>query len=315
MKSDKILQVKNLKKFFQVKKAAPVKAVDGVSFDVNEEEVFGLLGELGSGKTTLAYTLVHAYEPTAGEVLYRERNLFSLSNKEISRKMQLILSNPYTSLDPRMTLGATLREVLKVHNITGDREKLILEIVQAVGLEAHHIPRYPHEFSGGQRQRIAIARALVLRPELLIADDPVIALDTSVQATILNLFKDLKQKFGLSCLFISNSLGVMRFISDRVAVMFAGEFVEIAPTEELFRQPLHPYTKHMFAVSLTTDPDFRPKFLLNYTDSLLTRAAHGEANCCKLTERCPYVESRCRKERPALTEVGHQRFVACHLCA
>jgi oligopeptide/dipeptide ABC transporter ATP-binding protein len=308
-----VLKVKGLKKHF-TSSGRTVKALDGVSFSIYEGETLGLVGELGSGKTTLAYTVSRVYEPTSGEVCLGGKNLFKLSKRELRKtrvKMQLIFSNPYTSLNPRLSLFKTLSEPLIVNNLTNEDDnkmrKRISDTLEAVGLKEYQLPRYPHEFSGGQRQRIAIARALIVEPELLLADEPIIALDTSVKASVLNLFKTLKSR-GFSCLYISNSFGEIRFMSERIAVMYRGRFVEVAAAEDLFSSPYHPYTKHLLAIEPVPDPDFRAKLIMKDV------SRNPPKKGCKLWKRCPYAKPECKEEEPELLEVAEGHYVACCLC-
>lgn len=314
MASNAVLRVRGLKKYFSRKaEGKTIRAVDNVSFNIKEGEFFGIVGELGSGKTTLAYTITRIYEPTAGKVYLDGQDIFELGKKELRKtraKMQLIFSNPYTSLNPRLTLNNTLKEALTVNNVTKDYDEIrrrILEMLENLGLKEDQLYRFPHEFSGGQRQRIAIARALIVRPKVLIADEPVIALDTSVKASILNLFKRLK-KSKLSCLIISNSFGVVSFIADRTAVMCKGKIVEMASTEELVSSPLHPYTQHLLSILPIPDPDFKLKPVLK-EEFTPTNSLQG----CKISKRCPDKTSKCEKEEPELIDVGNGHYVACHL--
>jgi len=322
-----LLDVKGLKTYFPMGKKGLLftkpkyylRAVDGVSFSIEEGETFGVAGEVGSGKTTLARTIIGLYKPHEGEVYFEGKNLFKLSREEQRKtkgKIQLIFSNPYTSLNPRMTLGSMLKEVLQWYKIGSDeseRMEITLETLTDVGLEPHHLVRYPHEFSGGQRQRLAIARALIMRPKLLICDEPTIALDESVKAAVLNLLKELqktmKEKFGMSYLFISNDLGELRYMSKKqTAMMHMGKIVEICPTKDLIESPQHPYTEHLLRVLPLPDPKIKMRPPLLKAEKPLVPPPG-----CLLHPRCPYAKSKCSIEEPQLLErleKGH--YVACH---
>lgn len=317
---DLLLEVKGLKKYWPIGKTGLlgkpshyIHAVDDISFEVKAGETFGLVGELGAGKTSLVYTMIKLHNPSGGEVIFEGRNIFNLNNrefKEVKKKIGVVFANPYTSLNPRLTLGHTLKEVLLTNHIlenSSEAEERISEVLPLMGFEPHHIPRYPHEFSGGQRQRIAIARALIAYPSLLIADEPTIMLDMSVKASILNLMKRLKKDLNLSMVFVSNSLGVIRFISDRIAVMQRGRFVEVASKENVFAAPQHPYTLHLMATLPLPDPNHKLRPILNI-DAMSKVPAEG----CPIQAGCPNAITRCSKERPKLIEVEDDHYVACH---
>ena len=268
MSNENILEVRNLKKHFPIKAGVfqhvvgHVKSVDGVSFEIKRGQTFGLVGESGCGKTTTGRTILRLTEPTDGEAMLNGKDIFKMSKKELQKirpEIQIIFQDPYSSLDPRMPVGEIIGEAVRAHNIV-PKEKYrdyIMQIMKDCGLRPYHIDRYPHEFSGGQRQRICIARALALNPSLIIADEPVSALDVSIQAQIINLMKELQAKKGISYLFISHDLSVVKYISDVIGVMYLGNLVEMAPKDELFDNPLHPYTQALLSAVPVPDPDFK----------------------------------------------------------
>jgi oligopeptide transport system ATP-binding protein len=288
-----------------------VRAVDGVSFAIRRGETLGLVGESGSGKTTTGKLILRLEEPTSGQVLLEGRDVFAMGKRELRenfrRRMQLIFQDPYGSLNPRMKVSSIVAEGLIVHRLargSSDLQDRVAELLRMVGLRPEDAARYPHEFSGGQRQRIGIARALAVRPELIVADEPISALDVSIQAQILNLLADLRDTFGLTYLFISHDLMVVRHISDRIAVMYAGRIVELAPSEELFERPLHPYTRVLLAAIPVPDPDQarRPR---------ATEAHREAAGGCAFFPRCLEAEERCAREEPSLKEVAAGHWAAC----
>lgn len=324
MLTETLLTVKNLKKYFPIKSGVvfaktvgQVKAVDGISFHVAKGETLGIVGESGCGKSTLGKTILRLEEPTEGEIWFKGTDIAKLKAGEmrkIRRSLQMIFQDPYASLNPRMTVGRMLAEPLLLHNIGSvqERENKVKELLEVVGLDAKHFNYYPHEFSGGQRQRIAIARALVCRPELIIADEAVSALDVSVQAQILNLLKELQEKFALTYIFISHNLPVIRYISDRIGVMYLGKMMELTAAEELFTNPLHPYTKGLLDASPRLDR--RRKAAVSILGLDVPSAANPPDGCVFHT-RCPYCKEICCREIPGLREIrpGHQ--AACHLLA
>jgi len=316
-----LLQIHDLKKYFPVKgkwfqPTTHVKAVDGVSFSIQKGETVGLVGESGCGKSTTGRALLHLIPPTGGEVVYRGKNLSTLSNQErrlLRRELQIVFQDPYASLDPRMKIRDVLLEPLEIHGIGSRQEQLkkVEEILEIVGLGGHYANRYPHEFSGGQRQRIGIARSLILRPSLIVADEPVSALDVSIQSQILNLLQDLQEQFDLTYLFISHDLSVVKHISDRVGVMYLGRLVEFAPKEALYAAPAHPYTQALLSAAPVAKPDSKPQRIILKGD--VPNPAHPPSGCAFHT-RCPHVMDICKSQRPELTTIdGAGHLAACHL--
>lgn len=322
---DTLLEVKNLAKHFTLhgdvfsklagEKTQVLKAVDGINFHIRRGETLGLVGESGCGKSTTARLVTRLIEPTAGEVMFRNENLLAFSSarlKETRKDVQLVFQDPYSSLNPRKTIMHILSRPMEIHGLAAtwaDKRSKVLELLHRVGLGMEHIDRYPHEFSGGQRQRIAIARALSVDPELVIGDEPVSALDVSIQAQILNLFRDLQEEFGLTYLFIAHDLSVIRHISDRVAVMYVGKIVETGPAASLFERPLHPYTKALLAAVPEADPAKPPpKLTLKGEVSTPVDPPPG----CRLCGRCPREIAICAEVAPPLADVGDSRMVACH---
>lgn len=316
-----LLVVKDLKKYFPVKKGlwfgerADVRAVDGVSFAIGRGETLGLVGESGCGKSTTARLVLRLLEPTAGEVYFGKTPVFKANRKEmhqLRRKMQIVFQDPYSSLDPRMSVKEIVGEGLVIHRLARGQEKTerVAELLEMVGLGPEHMGRYPHEFSGGQRQRIGIARALAVGPELLIADEPVSALDVSIQAQVINLFEDLQGRLGLTYLFIAHDLRVVKHISDRVAVMYLGQIVELAESDELYRNPLHPYTQALLSAIPVTDPKTkRQRIILEGDPPSPIQVPAG----CRFHPRCPKRFDRCDTEAPVLREVSPRHWVSCHL--
>ncbi|MBI3912438.1 MAG: ABC transporter ATP-binding protein [Armatimonadetes bacterium] len=312
--SSSLLQVDRLSKRYPGRGNA-ILAVDDVSFALSAGETFGLVGESGCGKSTLARCVLNLIRPTAGRVLFDGRNLFDLPGGEmraLRREMQIIFQDPYSSLDPRMTVRATLLEPLEIHRVGSHatREARVQEVLAQVGLPESALRKYPHEFSGGQRQRLGIARALALAPRLIVADEPVSALDLSIRAQILNLMQDLQEAYGLTYLLIAHDLTIVRHFCHRVAVMFQGQIVESAPTDELFACPLHPYTQALLRAIPPPDPD-QPR-------KRSGPAGRGETDGpgewpCRFAPRCPLAEEICRREAPALRELRPEHWVRCHL--
>ena len=320
-----LLKVRNLKKHFPIQRGffrrvvGHVRAVDGVNFFIREGETLGLVGESGCGKTTTGRLILRAIEPTEGKVLFRRNgemvNIAQIPKKELKafrREMQIIFQDPFSSLNPRMTVMDIVSEPLAIHGIAKGAElkSQVRELLEAVGLKAQHMNRYPYAFSGGQRQRIGIARALALRPKLVVADEPVSALDVSVQAQVLNLLRDLQQEFGLTYLFIAHDLSVVEHISDRVAVMYLGNIVELAAAEELYANPVHPYTEALLSAVPRTDPDQVTQRIILPGDVPNPSAPPPG---CKFHPRCRYARDICEVEVPEWRDLGNDHWVACHL--
>lgn len=322
MTAQPLLIVEDLAKHFPVKSKSitrrnlgMVKAVDGISFSIKEGETLGLVGESGCGKSTTGRLILRLLPPTAGRVFFNGQDVFSLSKKEmlsLRAEMQIIFQDPYSSLNPRRTVGQIVGEALKKHHHLRGKalEERIFQLLEAVGLSSEHIRRYPHEFSGGQRQRIGIARALAVEPKLIICDEPVSALDVSVQAQVLNLLQDLKDTFNLTYLFIAHDLAVVKHISDRVAVMYVGKLVELADKDDLYSQPLHPYTETLMQAVPEPNPHLRKelKMLEGELPSPL-KLPPG----CRFHPRCPKAMDVCKVQEPQFREVGGNHWVACHL--
>ncbi len=319
--NETLLEVKELKKYFPLrgglfsKAVGYVRAVDGISFHIRQGETLGLVGESGSGKSTTGRAILRLIEPTSGEVYFKGIDVLKLKKEELRtlrRQMQIIFQDPYASLNPRMTVGSIVGEPLIIHKIgsRSDRAGRVEAILQRVGLSAEHMRRYPHEFSGGQRQRIGIARALALQPDLIIGDEPVSALDVSIQAQVINLLQDLQREYGLTYLIIAHDLNVIRHISHRIAVMYLGKIMEVADSESLYRSPQHPYTEALLSAVPVPDPSRRRDRVVLKGD--IPSPIHPPSGCVFHT-RCPYVEDRCRKEIPILKTLPDGRQVACHL--
>lgn len=316
-----VLKVRHLKKYFSIKSGffrkttGYVKSVDDISFDIGKNEIMGLVGESGCGKTTTGRTILRLMEKTGGEVLYNGKDIFSMDKKSILKlrpEMQMIFQDPYSSLNPRMTVGETVGEALLDHGLCSKSEvdERVKEIITACGLAPYHIKRFPHQFSGGQRQRIGIARALILNPKFIVADEPVSALDVSIQAQIINLLIKLQREKGFSCLFISHDLSVVEYICQKVGVMYLGNMVELAENEELFKNPLHPYTKALLSAVPVPDPKFKRNRIILKGD--IPSPANPPSGC-KFHTRCNYATDRCSNEIPEYREIDKNHFVACHL--
>ena len=319
--SEHLVDVKSLVKYFPItggvlsRVVAHVKAVDGVSFFIKKGETFGLVGESGCGKTTLGRAILQLVEPTSGQVLFEGRDILKISKEEmrkLRREMQIIFQDPYASLNPRMTVGDIVGEPLEIHGVASGKKKeeRVRKLLDVVGLASYHINRYPHEFSGGQRQRIGIARALALQPKLIVCDEPVSALDVSIQSQILNLLEDLQGEFDLTFLFVAHNLSVVKHISDRIGVMYLGKIVEMTSEAELFKNPRHPYTEAL----LSAVPIAKP--LLNRQRIVLEGDVPSPVNPskgCRFRSRCRLAQAICSELDPEWREVAPDHFVACHM--
>lgn len=319
--SDILMEVRDLKKYFPIsgglfgRTVGQVQAVDGVSFDVRRGETLGLVGESGCGKTTTGKVILRLQDATAGQVIFEGRDIFNLNREEmrkLRREMQIIFQDPYASLNPRMTVGDIIGEPLEIHNVAkgAAKTKRVTELLEVVGLSAFHARRYPHEFSGGQRQRIGIARALALNPKLIVCDEPVSALDVSIQSQILNLLEDLQKEFGLTYLFIAHGLSVVKHVSDRVGVMYLGKLVELAEADELYHNPRHPYTEALMSAIPIPNPELRRERIVLQGD---VPSPVNPPKGCRFHTRCPIAEDICREVEPEFMNIGNDHWVACHL--
>jgi len=318
-KGETLVEVKNLVKYFPVRAGLlqrvvnHVKAVDDVSFFVRKGETLGMVGESGCGKTTVGRTMLRLIEPTSGSVMINGDNVFEMKSHELKlarREMQIIFQDPYASLDPRVPIGESIMEGLHIHRVGTPKERvdIMLETMKKVGLEDYHARRYPHEFSGGQRQRIGIARALALRPSFIICDEPVSALDVSIQSQVLNILKDLQHEFGLTYLFIAHNLSVVEHVSDRVAVMYLGKMVELTTREDLFRNPLHPYTKALMSAIPVPNPRMKRQRVILKGD---VPSPLNPPQGCRFHPRCPVAVEKCAQEEPQFKELETEHWVAC----
>ncbi len=316
-----IIRLENIKKYFPIRGGVfsrvvgHVKAVDDVSFSIEKGETLGLVGESGCGKSTLGRTILKLLDPTGGSVYYKDHSIFETDKEQLRRlrrELQMIFQDPYSSLNPRLNVGEIIGESIEFHGMASGKEKQekVEYMLETCGLSPHHHRRYPHEFSGGQRQRIGIARALSLNPEFVVADEPISSLDVSIQAQIINLMEDLQEQFGLTYLFISHDLSMVRYIADHVAVMYLGKVVEVCDKEELYDNPLHPYTQALLSAVPVMDPDLKSNRII------LSGDVPSPANPppgCNFNPRCRYAEERCCSEEPELREVTAGHRVSCHL--
>ncbi len=316
MTNQPLVEIKNLKKYFHASHKQVVRAVDDVSFSIQRGETLGLVGESGCGKTTVGRCILRLIEPTSGEIRFDGQDLLKLGRGELRalrRRMQIIFQDPYSSLDPRMKVGSIIAEPLEIHGAGDRRERKdrVAELLRVVGLDPDYANRYPHQFSGGQRQRIGIARALALNPDFIVADEPVSALDVSVQAQVVNLMQDLQERFGLTYLFISHGLAVVKHISTRVGVMYLGKLVELAPAEEIYANPLHPYTQALLQAIPIPDPEVKRATQQKLGGDVPNPIAPPPG--CRFHTRCPHAMGRCGIEEPEFKEVSPGHFVACFL--
>ena len=326
MQTDNVLvRVENLTKHFPItqgivvqRQIGAVRAVDNVSFDIREGETLGLVGESGCGKSTTGRTILQLYRPTSGKVYYQDQDLTTIKGEELRRmrrNMQIIFQDPYASLNPRLTVGDIIGEPLEVHRVEKSKKKRqerVQELLRLVGLNPYFINRYPHEFSGGQRQRIGVARALALQPKFIICDEPISALDVSIQAQVVNLLEELQDEFGLTYLFIAHDLSMVRYISDRTAVMYLGKIVELAEREELYSHPLHPYTQALLSAVPVPDPVVeRTRQRMILTGDVPSPA--NPPSGCNFHPRCPLAQQVCQEEEPEWREASPDHWVACHL--
>jgi oligopeptide/dipeptide ABC transporter ATP-binding protein len=316
-----ILNVRNLVKYFPIKKgllsrtAGYVKAVDDISFSVKEGEILGLVGESGCGKTTVGRSILRLIEPTSGEILFDDKDIIKLKGDKLRKQrkeMQIIFQDPFSSLNPRMTIGNIVKEPYEIHGVFKKKERMdrARDILMTVGINPNMLNRYPHEFSGGQRQRIGIARALALNPKLIIADEPVSALDVSIQAQIINLLVELQKKFSLTYIFIAHDLAVVKHVSDRIVVMYLGKIAEIADGSELYRNPMHPYTQALLSAIPIPDPLVKKQRIILEGD---VPTPIDPPSGCRFHLRCRYRQEICTKETPVLEEKSPSHYVACHI--
>ena len=322
--SDKLVQVEHLQQYFPAggfgKNKKYVQAVDDVSFFINRGETLGLVGESGCGKTTTGRTLLRLYEPTGGRIIYDDKVIFDKEKKiaenmlPYRKKMQIVFQDPYASLDPRMTVGDIVGEAIDTHNLAANKQEryeLIIDMLRKVGLNSEHANRYPHEFSGGQRQRVGIARALAVNPEFIVCDEPISALDVSIQAQVINMFEDLQKEMGLTYLFIAHDLSVVKHISDRIGVMYLGRMVELADSYELTTHPVHPYTKSLISAIPIADPKIARQSKRIVLEGDVPSPLNPPSGC-RFRTRCPYATEQCAQEVPEFKEISPGHYAACH---
>lgn len=312
-----LLEVKNLKKYFKVGRGSYLKAVDDVSFSIEKGETLGLVGESGCGKSTLGRTLIGLYDPTEGSIQFEGKEISHLTEKQrvpLTRQMQMIYQDPYACLDPRMTVADIIAEGLDIHGICRGKERRdrVYQLLEMVGMNSEHANRFPHEFSGGQRQRIGIARALAINPKFIICDEPISALDVSIQAQVVNLLEDLQKQLGLTYLFIAHDISMVSHISNRIAVMYLGSLVELAPSAEVMERPMHPYTRALLSSVPFADPDVsRNRERIRLTGDVPSPMSAQTG--CKFASRCPHCMECCKTQAPRMREVTPGHFVNCHL--
>jgi len=319
MSNKKLVEVYNLKQYFPVSggklfQKKFVKAVDDVSFYINKGETLGLVGESGCGKTTTGRSILRLHEPTAGRIIYDGTDITRVNMLPYRRKMQIVFQDPYASLDPRMTVGDIVGEAIDIHKLAAnknERRERIIELLSLVGLNSEHANRYPHEFSGGQRQRVGIARALAVNPEFIVCDEPISALDVSIQAQVVNMFEELQEKMGLAYLFISHNLSVVKHISNRIGVMYLGKMVEMAESEELTFHSVHPYTRSLISALLVADPVVARNTNRIFLEGDVPSPLNPPSGC-RFRTRCPYATEVCAAEEPEFKEVSPGHFAACH---
>ena len=322
--SEKLVEIEHLQQYFPAggygRKKKYIQAVDDVSFTIDRGETLGLVGESGCGKTTTGRTLLRLYEPTGGRFVYDGDVIFDVEKKVFAdmlpyrKRMQIVFQDPYASLDPRMTVGDIVGEAIDVHKMAASKEEryeIIIEMLRRVGLNSEHANRYPHEFSGGQRQRVGIARALAVRPEFIVCDEPISALDVSIQAQVINMFEDLQEEMGLTYLFIAHDLSAVKHISNRIGVMYLGRMVELADSYELITRPLHPYTKSLISAIPIADPKVAQSSKRIVLEGDVPSPLNPPSGC-RFRTRCPYADERCAAEAPQWQEVEKGHFAACH---
>ncbi|HEX3033248.1 MAG TPA: oligopeptide/dipeptide ABC transporter ATP-binding protein [Bacillota bacterium] len=317
MADECILELQGIKKYFPMGKGNQLKAVDNINLCLKKGETLGLVGESGCGKSTVGRTIVGLYKPTAGKILFAGKEISHLSGRELKqvrRNLQMIFQDPYASLNPRMTVGDIIGEALDIHGLArgAEREMRVLELLGLVGLNAEHANRFPHEFSGGQRQRVGIARALAVNPQVIICDEPISALDVSIQAQVVNLLKELQNRLGLTYLFIAHDLSMVQYISDRVAVMYLGQVVELAESCELYENPLHPYTQGLMAAIPVADPETARRHESPGLQGDTSEGGNGRQGC-QFAPRCPKVSQVCTRQAPVYREVRPSHYLSCHM--